>query len=99
MLFRSGLRSLISEDEPARPRGNGVARLRRILSFLQDMAGASELRNMAGWTVQPPSGAGRGKWELRAAPVGALTFRIDTPGSEIADLDYEGTTETWAQAQ
>lgn len=94
-----GLRSLISEDEPAGPRGIGVSRLRRILSFLQDMAGASELRSVAGWTGQPPSGAGRGKWELRAAPVGALTFRIDAPGGEIADLDYEGTAETWAQAQ
>lgn len=85
-----GLRSLISEDEPAGPRGIGISRLRRILSFLQDMAGESELRNVAGWTVQPPSGAGRGRWELRAVPLGALTFGIDAQDDEITDLDYDG---------
>ena len=85
-----GLRSLIAEDEPTGPRGIDVSRLRRILSFLQDMAGESELRRVAGWTVQPPSGAGLGRWELRAAPVGALTFGIDAQDDEITNLDYEG---------
>lgn len=94
-----GLRFLISGDEPTGPRGIGVSRLRRILSFLQDMSGESELSNVAGWALQPPSGAGQRRWELRVAPVGALTFRIDAQGGEIADLDYEGTAETWAQAQ
>jgi proteic killer suppression protein len=98
-VVHSGLRSLISEDEPAGPRSIDVSRLRCILSFLQDMAGESELRCVAGWTVQLPPGSGRGRWELRAAPVGALSFRIDAQGGEIADLDYEGTAETWAQAQ
>jgi len=66
-----GLCSLIAEDEPAGPRGIDVSRLRRILSFLQDMAGESELRCIAGWMVQPAPGAGRGRWQLRAAPVTA----------------------------
>jgi len=85
-----GLRSLIEEDEPAGPRGIDVSRLRRILSFLQDMAGESELRCVAGWRVQPPSGAGWGTWELRATPVGALKFGIDAQDDDITDLDYEG---------
>ncbi len=89
-VIHPGLRSLIAEDEPAGPRHIDVLRLRRILSFLQDMAGASELRCIAGWTVQPPSGAGRGRWELRAAPVGVLTFGIDAQDDEITNLDYEG---------
>lgn len=98
-VVHSGLLSLIAEDGPAGPRSIEVSRLRRILSFLQDMAGASELRCIAGWTAQPPSGAGQGKWEIRAASVGVLTFKIDAPGGEIADLDYEGAAEPWAQAQ
>lgn len=85
-----GLRSLIAEDEPAGPRDIDVSRLQRILSFLQDMAGASELRCVAGWMVQPPSGAGRGRWELQAAPVGAITFGIDAQDDAITNLDYEG---------
>lgn len=85
-----GLRSLITEDEPAGPRGIDVSRLRRILSFLQDMAGESELRCVAGWTVQLSPGAGRGRWELRAVPIGALTFGINAQDDEITDLDYEG---------
>ncbi|WP_334149222.1 plasmid maintenance system killer [Hyphomicrobium sp.] len=84
-----GLRFLIAEDEPAGARDIDVSRLRRILSFLQDMAGTSELHCVAGWTVQPPSGAGRGRWELRAAPVGAVTFGIDAQDDEITNLDYE----------
>lgn len=86
-----GLRSLISEDEPAGSRGIDVSRLRRILSFLQDMAGESELGCVAGWTVRLSPGAGRGRWELRAAPIGALTFGIDAQDNEIIDLDYEGS--------
>lgn len=85
-----GLRSLIVEDEPVGPLGNDVSRLRRILSFLQDMDGESELRCVAGWTVQPSSGARRGRWELRAVRIGALTFGIDAEDNEIIDLDYEG---------
>lgn len=86
-----GLRSLIEEDEPAGPRGIDVSRLRRILSFLQDMAGESELRCVAGWTVGLSPGAGSGRWELRAKLVGALTFGIDAQDNEIIDLDYEGS--------
>lgn len=84
-----GLCSLIEEDEPAGPRNIGVSRLRRILSFIQDMAGESELHCIAGWRVQPPSDAGRLMWQLEAAPVGALTFGIDAQDDEIVDLDYE----------
>lgn len=94
-----GVRALIEEGEPAGPRGSDVSRLRRILSFLQDMTGVSELCCIAGWTVQSPSDAGREKWELRAAHLGVLRFRIDAQGSGIADLDYEETVETWAQSQ
>ena len=85
-----GLRSLMAGDDPAGPRGTDTTRLRRILTFLQDMAEESELRCVAGWKVHSPSGAGRGTWELRAAPIGALTFRIDPQGGGIADLDYKG---------
>lgn len=88
-VVHSGLRSLIAEDEPAGPRDIDVLRLRRILSFLQDMAEALELGSVVGWTVQLPSGAGR-RWELRAVPLGALTFGIDAQDDEITNLDYDG---------
>lgn len=84
-----GLRSLMEEDEPAGPRGTDATRLRRILTFLQDMAGESELRCVAGWKAEPQPGTGLGKWGLRVAPIGALTFKIDPQGGGIADLDYE----------
>jgi proteic killer suppression protein len=80
----------MEEDETAGPRGADASRLRRILSFLQDMAGEAELRRVAGWTVHPPSAAVGGRWELRVAPVGALLSGIDAQDSEITDLDYEG---------
>jgi hypothetical protein len=89
-----GLCNLMAGDERTGLSANDVSRLRRVLSFLQDMAGASELRCVAGWTVQPPSIADRGKWRLRAVSVGAVTFGIDDQEGEITNLDYEEQAET-----
>lgn len=85
-----GLRSLIAEDEPAGPRGIDVSRLRRILSFLQDMAGESEpaASPVGRFNRRPVRGWGDGSFW--AAPVGALTFGIDAQDDEITNLDYEG---------
>ena len=69
----------VSGDESAGPRGIDVSKLRRILSFLQQEI---ELCYLAGRAVQPPSGAGRARCELRAVPVGAVTSRTDARDDE-----------------
>ena len=93
----AGLRSLMEGDEPAGPRGTDATRLRRILTFLQDMGGESELRCVAGWKATPQLGPG---WELRVAPIGALTFKIDPQGGGLPTSTMtKETAEPLAQSQ
>ena len=66
-----------------------VTKVRRIVTFLQDMEREEELRTMPGWKAHLLSGDRRGTWSLSVARNGRLTFRIDQAEVEIIDLDDE----------
>ena len=66
-----------------------VPKLRRILSFLQDMEHEQELRTVPGWKAHRLGGDRKGVWSLTVTKNWRLTFRIDEAEGEIVDLDYE----------
>lgn len=84
-----GLRRLIQEDDAAGVQPAVVAKLRRMVSFLQDMEREEELRTVLGWRAHRLTGHRRGSWSLAVTANWRLTFRIDREGMEIVDLDYE----------
>ena len=66
-----------------------MPKLRRILSFLQDMEREEELRTVPSWKAHQLVGDRKDVWSLSVTKNWRITFRIDQPTIEIVDLDYE----------
>ena len=64
-------------------------KLRRMISFLQDMETEDELRTVPGWKAHQLTGDRKGTWSLSVTRNWRLTFRVDQNEIEIIDLDYE----------
>lgn len=88
-ILHKGLRRFVEDDDPSALPAASVPKLRKIISFLQDMEAEAELRAVPAWKAHLLSGDRRGTWSLFVTRNWRLTFRIDTDGIEIIDLDYE----------
>lgn len=88
-VVHKGLRRLIEDDDAAGVLPAVVEKLRRIISFLQDMEREEELRTVPGWKAHQLAGDRKGTWSLFVTKNWRLTFRIDQAEIEIIDLDYE----------
>ena len=78
------------EDDDASGIPPAVApKLRRILSFLQDMDREEELRTVPSWNAHRLAGDRRGVWSLSVTRNWRLTFQVDPIEGEIFDLDYQ----------
>jgi proteic killer suppression protein len=84
-----GLRRLIDKDDRSGLPAAGVEKIRNIVSFLQDMEGAGELRDIPTWNAHRLAGDRKGSWSLTVGRNWRITFRIDEAEREIVDLDYE----------
>ncbi len=84
-----GLRRLIEDDDPSGLPAAFVDKIRRILSFLQDMERESELHDVPSWKAHQLTGDRRGVWSLFVSRNWRITFRVDQTEIEIVDLDYE----------
>lgn len=88
-VLHKGLRRFIEADDASGLQPAVVEKLRRILSFLQDMEREEELRSVPSWKAHQLTGARSGTWSLFVTRNWRLTFRIDRDEVEIIDLDYE----------
>ncbi|MCC6694925.1 MAG: type II toxin-antitoxin system RelE/ParE family toxin [Candidatus Hydrogenedentes bacterium] len=84
-----GLRRFIEEDDASGLQPAVVPKLKRILSFLQDMEREDELRAVPSWKAHQLTGGRRGTWSLSVTKNWRITFRIDLAKAEIVDMDYE----------
>ena len=66
-----------------------VGKIRNILAFLQDMESPEELRTIPTWKAHQLSGDRKGAWSLFVSRTWRITFRINSTGIEIEELDYE----------
>jgi len=88
-VIHKGLRRFIEADDASGLQSVVVEKLRRIVSFLQDMEREDELRMVPSWKAHQLTGDRKGTWSLFVTKNWRLTFRIDQDEVEIIDLDYE----------
>lgn len=88
-VIHRGLRRFIESDDAGGLPSVAVGKLRRMISFLQDMEREDELRAVPGWRAHLLTGDRKGIWSLTVTRNWRLTFRIDAEEIEIVDLDYE----------
>lgn len=88
-VVHKGLRRLIEDDDASGVQPAVADKLRRIVSFLQDMAREDELRMVPSWKAHLLTGERKGTWSLFVTKNWRITFRIDHDEIEIIDLDYE----------
>jgi proteic killer suppression protein len=88
-VVHKGLRRLIENDDASGIQAAVAEKLRRMISFLQDMEKQDELRTVPSWKAHQLTGDRKGTWSLFVTKNWRLTFRIDQTEVEIVDLDYE----------
>jgi proteic killer suppression protein len=88
-VVHKGLRRFIEEDDAAGLQPAVVQKMRRIISFLQDMEREEELRTVPSWKAHQLTGDRKGTSSLFVTKNWRLTFRIHPTDIEIIDLDYE----------
>ncbi len=88
-MLHKGLRRFIEDDDASGVQAVVAAKLRRIISFLQDMEREDELHSVPSWKAHQLTGDRKGTWSLFVTKNWRLTFRIAQGELEIIDLDYE----------
>ena len=88
-ILHKGLRRFVEHDDPSGLQPAVVEKVRRMVSFLQDMGREEELRTVPSWKAHMLTGDRKGTWSLFVTKNWRMTFRIDADGIEIIDLDYE----------
>ena len=88
-VIHRGLRRFIERDDASGLSPAVVEKVRNIVTFLQEMEDARELRDVPSWRVHQLTGDRKGTWSLTVTRNWRLTFRIDRTEGEILDLDYE----------
>ena len=84
-----GLRRFIEDDDASAIQPAVVPKLRRILSFLQDMEREEELHTVPTWRAHRLVGDRRSVWSLSVTRNWRITFRVDSVEGEIFDLDFQ----------
>ena len=84
-----GLRRFIQRNDASGLAPSVVEKVRNILTLLQEMEDAQELRDVPSWKAHQLTGDRRGTWSLTVTRNWRITFRIDPIEGEILDLDYE----------
>ena len=81
-----GLRRFVVQGDTSGISADAADKLCKILSFLQDMESAEELKAIPSWRAHQLTGDRKGLWSLSVTRNWRLIFRIDI--DVIADLDY-----------
>lgn len=88
-VIHKGLRRFIEDDDDSGLQAALVPKVRRIVSFLQDMEREEELRTVPSWKAHQLTGDRKGTWSLFVTKNWRITFGIDQADIEIVNLDYE----------
>ncbi len=88
-ILHKGLRRFVEDDDSSGLPAASVEKIRRIVSFLQEMGREDELRAVPGWRAHLLTGDRKGTWSLSVTRNWRLTFRIDRQEIVIIDLNFE----------
>jgi proteic killer suppression protein len=83
-----GLRRFFEKNDASGLPAEFIEKIRNILSFLQEMESAEELKSIMAWQPHQLSGERKGTWSLTVTRNWRITFRIDETEMAIVDLDY-----------
>jgi proteic killer suppression protein len=86
-IAHKGLQRLYEENSPKGVNVDTVAKLRKMLAFLDAVADPEELRSLPLWKAHVLTGDRKGTWSLTVTRNWRLTFRIED--DEIVDLNLE----------
>jgi proteic killer suppression protein len=87
-VIHKGLRRFVEADIRAGLPAASVDKIRKIVSFLQDMDSVDELRAVPIWKAHLMTGDKKGTWSLCVTGNWRITFQIDREGTGIINLDY-----------
>jgi toxin HigB-1 len=88
-VLHRGLRRFIQHNDASGLAPTVVEKVRNILTFLQEMEDAQELRDIPIWNAHQLTGDRKGIWSLSVTRNWRITFKIDQAEGEILDLNYE----------
>lgn len=88
-VIHKGLRRFIEQDDASGLQPAVVEKIRRMVSFLQDMEREDELLAVPSWKAHQLTGGRKGIWSLFVTKNWRMTFQIDADEIEIINLDYE----------
>ncbi|MDE2059469.1 MAG: type II toxin-antitoxin system RelE/ParE family toxin [candidate division NC10 bacterium] len=88
-VIHRGLRRFIERNDASGLPPPVVEKVRNIVTFLQEMGAALELRDIPSWKAHQLTGDRKGTWSLAVTRNWRITFRIDQSEGEILDLDFE----------
>jgi proteic killer suppression protein len=88
-IIHKGLRRFVEDDDASGVPATSVEKIRNIISFLQQMDDASELRSISSWKAHQLTGNRKGEWSLAVTRNWRITFSIDRANAQIVDLDFE----------
>lgn len=88
-IIHKGLRNFVKYDDAKGLHPSTVPKIRRIISFLQDMKNAEELYSVPYWKAHILTGDRKGVWSLSINRNWRITFSIHENQIEIIDLNYE----------
>ena len=84
-----GLKRLYTEDSAKGVPPDAVDKLRKMLSYIDDMEDPEESNLLAVWKAHMLTGDRKGAWSLSVTRNRRLTFRIDITEREIWDVNLE----------
>ena len=87
-VIHKGLRRFILSDDPSGLNPAVVEKLRRMISFLQDMTDEDQLRSVPMWKAHKLTGDWEDTWSMFVTRNWRLTFKIDRKEIVIVDLDF-----------
>ena len=87
--IHKGLKRLYEEDSKKGVPPDSVDKLRKMLTFLDDMEDPDELRALPSWRAHVLVGNREGTWSLSVTRNLRLTFWIDREEWQIYDVDLE----------
>ena len=88
-VLHKGLKRLIERDDASGLQPAMVDKIKRMVSFLQDMAHQDELFSVPTWKAHRLTGDRKDTWSLFVTKNWRMTFRISADEIEIIDLNYE----------
>ena len=88
-VVHKGLRRLIENDDAAGLPAAVAPKVRKIVTFLQDMEHEAELRTVPVWKAHQMTGDRKDVWSLSVTKNWRITFHIAREEIEIVDLNFE----------